>query len=443
MVVRGRRAHGWATAIIAVVMAMMLLPAGARAGEWIQASCVNPNGSPAPSAGWTGYSSGNPGAGGTSTRCAPGTPMTAYLDWLFGPPYGGGAEGLLYTAPAGSTIVGGNVNVRLMAVGTGPSMVTDAALAEPASGSNDVIKQCAPRLAPCTNGTWSGNRQLPADQGGAVTASVSCLGSSSTQCDQTGSPNGDLARVQVRSADILLRNDSVPTGTNFSGGVFVPHASGTVGLLFTAADPGGPGVYRADVRIDGHYVYAATPDTEDGACVPVAALGAIMVFDWQQPCPASVPVDATVSTQALRDGRHRLQVIVTDAAGNVATVLDRTITTHNHYDVLTPRPHHRAVHVQLTLHWDFLTGSAWVVGVGLQRVPHGPVSATVHCLGHGCPAAQARGLTVALSALGHVIRAHHYRAGDRIYLRLTAPGLSPERAFVQIRSGKVPLAHLL
>lgn len=443
MVARGRRAHGWAAAVIAVVMAAMMLPAGARAGEWIQASCINPNGSAAPSNGWTGYRSGKAGAGGTSTRCGPGTPMAAYLDWVFGPPYGGGTEGLVYTAPPGSTIVGGNVNVRLTAVGTGTSMVTDAALAEPGFGSSDVIKQCAPHLAPCTNGTWSGNRQLPANQGGAVTASVSCLGSKSTPCNQNGASNGDLARVEVRSSDILLRNDSVPTGTNFSGGVFVPDASGTVGLLFTAGDPGGPGVYRADVLIDGHYVYAATPNTEDGACVPVAAVGSIMVFDWEQPCPPTVPVDATVSTQDLRDGHHRLQVIITDAAGNVATVLDRTISTHNHYDVVAPHPRHRAVNVQITLHWDFLTGSAWVVGVGLQRVPHGPVSVTVHCLGHGCPGAQARGLTVPLSALGHLIRAHHYRAGDRIYLRLEAPGLSPERAFVQIRSGKVPLAHLL
>ncbi len=430
---------------LAIVVALMALPAGARAGEWVQASCINPNGSAAPSSGWSGYSSGKPGAGGTSTRCAPGTPMTAYLDWIFGPPNGGGTEGLIYTPPAGSAIVGGSVNVKLVAVGTGASMVTDAALAEPGSGSSNVIKQCAPQLAPCTSGVWSGNRQLPVGQSGFVSASVSCLGATTGHCNQNGNPNGDLARVQVRSADILLRNNATPTGTNFSGGLFVPHATGVVGMLFTAADPGGPGVYRVDVLVDGHYVYAATPDTDDGACVPVGGLGPIMMFDWQQPCPISVPVDATVTTQDLRDGRHRLQVIVTDAAGNVATVLDRTITTHNHYDVVTPRPHHRAVNVQITLHWDFLTTRAWVVGVGLQRVPHGPVSVTVHCLGRGCPAAQrpGPGLTVPLSALSHVLHGHHYRSGDRIYLRLTAPGLAPERAFVQIRSGKVPLAHLL
>jgi hypothetical protein len=54
------------------------------------------------------------------------------------------------------------------------------------------------------------------------------------------------------------------------------------------------------------------------------------MFDWPQPCPQAESVDIPVNTSTLSDGEHNLKIIVTDAAQNVSTVLDQTITTLNH-----------------------------------------------------------------------------------------------------------------
>jgi hypothetical protein len=76
-----------ARALLAGVIACMALviPATAtstaRAATWMQISCVNPNGSAAPSEGWSDGSSGS-GAPITSTQCGPGTPMQAELSDL-------------------------------------------------------------------------------------------------------------------------------------------------------------------------------------------------------------------------------------------------------------------------------------------------------------------------------------------------------------------------
>jgi len=52
----------------------------ARAGQWMQVSCVNPDGSAAPSDGWSGYSNGpQPVGSGTKAVCSPGSPMFAFL----------------------------------------------------------------------------------------------------------------------------------------------------------------------------------------------------------------------------------------------------------------------------------------------------------------------------------------------------------------------------
>ena len=48
-----------------------------------------------------------------------------------------------------------------------------------------------------------------------------------------------------------------------------------------------------------------------------------------QPCLQTEGVDLPIDTTGLADGSHDLQVVVTDAAGNSATVLDQTITTAN------------------------------------------------------------------------------------------------------------------
>jgi hypothetical protein len=306
----------------------------AYAGDWMQVSCVNPGGSAAPSEGWSGFATGAPGIGSNNgTDCGPGQPMYAILNSTWGASVGSG-ENLQYTPPANSTLVGGSVNVSLSADGYGYNASGTAVLYTPAfaySGSN-VFFQCAAGLAPCSNGTndFAGTLALPANRGGDFYIGAGCGGNSGAECDEGGTA-GTWAYAYVNTADFLLNNTASPTGTAFSGTLLDPNAHGTASLTFTAADPGGPGVYKVIVQIDGKSAYDATPNTNGGDCASVgtdSASGAWM-FDWQQPCLQTETVDVPVDTTAFADGEHELTVQVEDAAQNTSTVLDQEITTAN------------------------------------------------------------------------------------------------------------------
>jgi hypothetical protein len=52
-------------------------------------------------------------------------------------------------------------------------------------------------------------------------------------------------------------------------------------------------------------------------------------FLYLSPCAAAVTASAELDTTQLSNGAHRVQVSVIDAAGNAATVLDRTVTVAN------------------------------------------------------------------------------------------------------------------
>jgi hypothetical protein len=117
-------------ASVALTLVALLLAAGsARAGTWMQVSCVNPDGSAAPSEGWTQSATGPVDGGGVaSTQCSPSTPMVAALSVLSAAPAGSTVL-LTYQPPAGSALVGGSVDVNMSADGTGSDANGGAAVA--------------------------------------------------------------------------------------------------------------------------------------------------------------------------------------------------------------------------------------------------------------------------------------------------------------------------
>jgi hypothetical protein len=69
---------GCAGAGVAVLAWLTLLVGVARAGTWVQVSCVNPNGSASTSEGWSAAASGPFAAGDSATTgCGPGAPLVA------------------------------------------------------------------------------------------------------------------------------------------------------------------------------------------------------------------------------------------------------------------------------------------------------------------------------------------------------------------------------
>ncbi len=251
-------------------------------------SCVNPSQSAAPSEGWTSFAAGGEYGSNNSTSCGPGSPMFAILstDAAVGV---GSAETLQYTPPGGSKLIGGSVDVSLYADGGGYD----------ASGTAV-----------------------------AYTPEYAYNGSNGASCNSGGS-EGAWSLVRLWWANLLLENDTAPTGSGFSGSLLEPNAHGTAELQFTAGDPGGPGVYSVALQIDGQTVYQGTPDGNGGHCVSAGSSSGALMFDYQQPCKQTETVDVPVNTTTLSEGEHTLKVIVTDAAQNSSVVYDGTITTAN------------------------------------------------------------------------------------------------------------------
>jgi hypothetical protein len=432
--------------VIATMIALLAVAGSARAADWMVVACVNPSGSAAPSDGWSTDVVAIPEAGSqASTACGPGMPMSASLS--AGTPAAGGVkEALEYQPPAGSTLVGGQVDVRLVAGSTG-SAIGAAAVYEPAliDDQNDAFLVCSSILQPCQNGidTFQGTVALPPGGGGDLFVNAECGGDANTSCD--GNPEeGTWAAVDVSAARLLLSTAAVPQASQFGGSLLQLGASGTVQLLFSATDSGGPGILSATVAIDGRVVYAGTPDTNGGLCAPVGAdpsTGAPM-YDAQQPCPALESVDLPISTEGLPDGAHRLTASLTDAAGTSAPVLDQSIDTSNPQTVPVPTARRR-VHARLRISWRWSAQRTVLRSLRITKLPrHARIS--VACSGPRCPklrvdAATKRHVHRLLRALAHT-RLH---PGDRLRITVRAPGHRPERIELLIRRAAEPRARLL
>jgi hypothetical protein len=301
----------------------------AYAGSWMEVSCVNPSQSAAPSEGWTSFAAGGGYGSNNSTGCGPGSPMFAILstDAAVGV---GSSETLQYTPPAGSTLIGGSVDVSFFADGFGYNASGTAVAYSPeyAYNASNVFFQCASGLPACANGSYdySGVLSIPAGRGGSLYLSAGCGGGNGASCDEGGSEGG-WSLVRLWWANLLLSSDATPSASGVSGTLLSANASGIEELTLDAADPGGPGVYSVTVQVDGSTVYSGTPNNNVGKCVAVGGGGGALMFDYSQPCPPSESVDLPINTAALANGQHTLKVSVEDAAGNSAVVYDGTIST--------------------------------------------------------------------------------------------------------------------
>jgi hypothetical protein len=436
---------------VAVGLVALALAPGAQAQTWMQVSCVNPDGSAAPNSGWTGFAADAGPYDYTNIQCGPGMPMVAALS-AQAPAPALASEFLGYTPPSGSTLVGGTVDVNLYADGynAAGSAAGVVALFEPqlANSPSDYFFQCeAKGLQNCPPGSgssdYSGQIQLPPNRGGTFTAQAGCLAATGESCEENA-PHGAWAMAQIVWAHFLLSSNVSPEGSSFTGSALQRNARGTAHLVFTAADPGGPGVYSVTVSIDGRAVWSGVPNGNSGACVPVgtdSATGALM-FDSPQPCLPTEVVDVPVPTTGLPDGAHELSVTVTDAARNSSTVLDQTITTSNPQTTPVPRSG-RAVHARFIISWSWTGNRTTLRSIEVQKLTsHANVA--VRCLGRGCPRLKLR--SAGARHVGRLLRAlggRRFRAGDRLRITVTARGRSAERIELRMRDNQLPQARLL
>jgi len=89
----------------------------------------------------------------------------------------------------------------------------------------------------------------------------------------------------------------------------------------------GSGIYQAILEVDGKEAQSTTVDNNDGHCENVGqTTDGSPAFLYVAPCRLEVN-DQYVSFNmgSISDGPHRLAVLVTDAAGNATTVLNREV----------------------------------------------------------------------------------------------------------------------
>ena len=315
----------WRTTLIC--LALILIAGGAfassaRAGTWTLVSCMQPDGRPAPTEGWSTSATGavGPDSGDTNT-CEQGGSLGAVTSGEAPQhPYEG--PEWVFTAPAGSTIAGGSVTATL----TSPHGQAWLSTPNATYDSADVLANCQYNLACGGGGTLSGTFPIAHPGGTNLYATAVCVGpyEGATSCPASG---GLDAGIYLSSADIALSNSATPIASGLGGTLLNPNAQGTQELTFNASDPGGPGVYLTTAQIDGKTVYSGTPNNNEGKCVPVGSSGGTLMFDYSQPCRTSESVDLPINTAALADGQHVLKVMIEDAAGNTSVVYDGTITT--------------------------------------------------------------------------------------------------------------------
>jgi hypothetical protein len=125
-------------------------------------------------------------------------------------------------------------------------------------------------------------------------------------------------------------------------------------------------------------------------------------------------------------------------------VLPPPTTVSTPVTVVLPLPTgRRHVRVKITIGWTWNGGRTRLSRIRIGHVP-ARATVTVTCKGPGCPkphTRRARGRRVK-TLVAH-LHGGRYRAGDRLFVTISAPGLIAERAEITIRNGELPRVRAL
>lgn len=325
-------AAGLMPALVWCVPAASAVPA--RAGVYDVYTCARPDGQPAPADGWSGSTSG-PYMGAFDT-CAEGGSLTAALDGSPAQPVSSAAT-WTFAAPAGESIAAATLWRAYSALSIAPGSaetVGDLNAPNDSYDSADVFDQCreddcGSEGDPASRFAAENKVVVPSSflQGAThIYASAACGGEPGTSCPEVSAPN--MAQTQVLAAQITLQDEAPPSASAVGGSLTTAGVvlEGPQSVLITASDPG-PGVYQAIFQIDGQTVAAAALDNDGGRCQNIGeSSDGNPAFLYLQPCPAQVnSVDVAFNPALAAEGPHELRVLVSDAAGNTTTILDRQV----------------------------------------------------------------------------------------------------------------------
>ncbi len=179
-------------------------------------------------------------------------------------------------------------------------------------------------LGAAGQGAWVLSRTPPAPVG-TLTLNASCDGASGTCAADTR-----ISALYLTAASIVLRDPTSPTVGGLSGNL-LPGSTvrGTGEVDFAAADSG-PGVYSAQLSLDGAPQPPVLLDSNGGWCRDLGQSGeGTRSFAHPDPCLQNLSAGVSLDTTALADGEHSIRLTLDDASGNVTTAFNGTLRTDN------------------------------------------------------------------------------------------------------------------
>jgi hypothetical protein len=358
-------------ALAAVAAAYTIAAASAWAGEYHVYSCRTPAGESAPADGWSGANTG-PATLAQDTCAKPGGALIAALDAQTSRTADADSATWTFAAPPGEALAGATL-WRAGDADGGAAVNASYQFWLAGSGETDVFNECVFALG-CPAKGEIGEPLSPenrvyvpvANLGAHLFAKASCGGISEYNCpNNSGDSAGYAAVVYVYAADLILEQGVGPTATNVSGELATaPSVSGTTDVAFSATDPGS-GVYEAVFTVDGQVVQTTVVNENGGRCRNVGeTTDGLPAFLYVQPCLPSVSADVGFDTTRVSNGTHHLVVSVIDAAGNAATVLDRTITVDNPPPPGVPNGANASAQATMAVGWKGTTKDRLTTGYG-------------------------------------------------------------------------------
>jgi hypothetical protein len=382
---------------MAVLLAVAAHPPSARAGRYHVYSCRTPSGETAPADGWSGSETGT-AAVAEDTCSQPGGALIAGLRAYTSRTANSTSATWAFAAPTDESIAGATLwRAGDAEGGAAISAFYEFWFAGPSDGNEpaSAFGQCVGGSG-CPAGVGTSSQPLAAENhlvvpsanlGPHLYVNASCAGESGYKCREgAGDPNNYAAVVYLYAADLTLEQSAPPTATNVSGELTsAVTIAGTSDAAFDATDPGS-GVYEAVFSVDGQVVQSTVINEDGGRCRNVGqTTDGLAAFLYVQPCPASVSADVGFDSSRVANGEHHLVVDVTDAAGNTATVLDRTITVDNPPPPGGPNGTNASPQATLAVSWAARKSARLTVGFGRAETIVGRLTAT-----GGVPIAGAR-----------------------------------------------------
>jgi hypothetical protein len=326
-----------AASALAAAVSVFAPPSEARAGVYHVYSCRTPSGELAPADGWSTFTRGIT-AVAEDTCAAPAGGLVAALVEAEGSVREGDIASWVFTPAAGETLAA----ARVWRAGDADGGFTNKTTYEMwlgGAGRASAFDECVAR-AGCTTGRGdqadplaSANELVVprASLASGLSANAGCSGTV-LGCFGIGAPphDGYEALAVIYAADLTLEQRTGPGVADVGGALATaPAVSGASAVTFTASDAGA-GAYEALVSVDGTLVQRTPLDSNGGRCRDVGGTSdGSAAFLYEQPCVASVSADVMLDTTPFANGAHHVQVSAIDAAGNAASVLDRTVTVAN------------------------------------------------------------------------------------------------------------------